>query len=46
VVQTYHGETKRIEQKLPRPGPQLVYNLEVYGEHVYYVGDSGLLVHN
>lgn len=45
-VTTYHGETKRIESRLPRPGPQLVYNLEVYGEHVYYVGEQGLLVHN
>ncbi|MCA9141085.1 MAG: hypothetical protein KDB00_30150 [Planctomycetales bacterium] len=45
-VLTLHGETKRIESRLPRPGPQLVYNLEVYGEHVYYVGQQGLLVHN
>ena len=46
-VQTYHGETKRIASKLPRPGPpELVYNLEVYGEHVYFVGDQALLAHN
>jgi len=45
-VLTYSGETKRLAQKLPRPGPQLVYNLEVYGEHVYFVSDQGLLVHN
>ncbi|QDV47328.1 hypothetical protein Enr13x_72370 [Stieleria neptunia] len=45
-VVTFHGDTKRIESRLPRPGPQLVYNLEVYGEHVYFVGDQGLLVHN
>ena len=31
--------------KLSRPGPELVYNLEIYGEHVYHVGD-GVLVHN
>lgn len=32
---------------LPRPGPaQQVYNLEVNGEHVYYVGQQQLLVHN
>ena len=43
-VQTYHGETKRIASKLPRPGPpKEVYNLEVYGEHVYFVGDEALL---
>lgn len=42
----YNGETARIAQKLPRPGPETVYNLEIWGEHVYYVGESGVLVHN
>ena len=46
TVQTFHGDTKRIEAKLPRPGPQVVYNLEVYGEHVYFVGEQGILAHN
>ena len=45
-VLTYHGDTQRIASKLPRPGPETVYNLEVYGEHVYFVGDDGFLVHN
>ncbi|MDM4019405.1 polymorphic toxin-type HINT domain-containing protein [Roseiconus lacunae] len=45
-VQTYSGDTKRIAGKLPRPGPQAVYNLEVYGEHVYFVGQQGILAHN
>ncbi|WP_218933514.1 polymorphic toxin-type HINT domain-containing protein [Rubripirellula lacrimiformis] len=45
-VRTYHGDTKRVVSKLARPGPQAVYNMEVHGEHVYYVGDQGLLVHN
>jgi len=45
-VITFQGETKRIESKLPRPGPRTVYNLEVYGEHVYFVGNQGLLAHN
>jgi hypothetical protein len=45
-VLTYHGDTKRILAKLPRPGPEVVYNLEVYGEHVYFVGGLGLLAHN
>ena len=45
-VQTYHGETKRIEQQLPRPGPQTVHNLEVFGEHVYHVGHQGVVAHN
>ena len=45
-VRTVRGESKRVEQKLPRPGPQVVHNLEVYGEHVYHVGRQGLLAHN
>lgn len=45
-VLTYQGEIKRIVSKLPRPGPERVYNLEVYGEHVYFVGQQGLLAHN
>lgn len=46
LVQTFHGDTKRIESKLPRPGPETVYNMEVWGEHVYFVGEQGLLAHN
>ena len=42
----YNGETKLVVQKLPRPGPQVVYNLEIYGEHVYHVSADGVLVHN
>jgi hypothetical protein len=45
-VQLYNGATKRVTQKLARPGPRLVYNLEVFGEHVYYVTPDGILVHN
>lgn len=45
-VQTYAGDTKRVLNQHPRPGPQPVYNLEVHAEHVYYVGNSGTLVHN
>ncbi len=30
----------------PRGPPEAVFNLEVDGEHVYYVAESGLLVHN
>ena len=45
-LRTFQGDTKRVVSKLPRPGPQAVYNLEVYGEHVYFVGEEGLLVHN
>ena len=45
-VLTFSGDTKRVVTKLPRPGPQPVYNLEVHAEHVYFVGEDGLLVHN
>ena len=45
-VLTIFGETKRIESMLARPGPGMVFNLEVYGEHVYFVGDQGVLSHN
>lgn len=45
-VLLYSGETARIAQKLPRPGPETVYNLEIWGEHVYHVGNDGVLVHN
>ncbi len=45
-LQTLGGDIRWVQQKLPRPGPEPVYNLEVHGEHVYYVGDSGVLAHN
>jgi hypothetical protein len=43
---THHGETKRVVNKLPRPGPEPVFNIEVWGEQVYYAGRSAALVHN
>jgi hypothetical protein len=43
---TYSGDTKRVVSKLARPGPETVYNLEVFGEHVYFIGHDGVLVHN
>jgi hypothetical protein len=45
-VLLYNGETKRVINKLSRPGPEFVYNLEVFGEHVYHVTTDGVLVHN
>ena len=46
-VRTLFGETKILAQKFPRPGPPAeVYNLEVHEEHVYFVGDDGVLAHN
>jgi hypothetical protein len=45
-VLLYNGETKRVINKLSRPGPEFVYNIEVFGEHVYHVTSDGVLVHN
>ncbi len=45
-LQTLSGDVKVVQQKLPRPGPQPVFNLEVHAEHVYCVGQDGVLVHN
>ncbi len=42
----FSGDTVWVQQKLPRPGPTPVYNLEVQDEHVYYVGANGVLAHN
>ena len=44
-VAAFAGE-KTVVSRLPRPGPQAVFNLEVFGEHVYFVGQDGALVHN
>jgi len=40
------GDVVWVQQKLARPGPAPVYNLEVQGELVYYVGANGVLAHN
>jgi len=40
------GETLKVGSLTPRAGPEPVYNLEVDVEHVYFVSDAGLLVHN
>ncbi len=45
-IKNLSGDTVWVQQKLPRPGPTPVYNLEVQDEHVYYVGANGVLVHN
>ena len=45
-LQTLAGDIHWVQQKLPRPGPEPVYNLEVHAEHVYYVGTNGILAHN
>ncbi len=45
-VHTRLQGTCRITSITPRAGPEVVYNLEVWGEHVYRVGHLGALVHN
>ncbi len=42
----YDGQITKVIQILPRPGPERVHNLEVLNEHVYYVENVGVLVHN
>ena len=43
---TFSGQTKRVISKRDHPSTESVYNLEVIAEHVYYVGEDGILVHN
>ena len=38
--------TRRVESLTHRETRETVYNIEVDGEHVFYVGNDGLLVHN
>jgi hypothetical protein len=45
-LQLYNGQTAKVVQILPRPGPERVHNLEVMNEHVYRVTQEGILVHN
>ena len=45
TLETMKGVT-HVESFTKRPEPEPVYNLEVEGDHVYRVGESGVLVHN
>lgn len=45
-IMNIEGRPGQITKKNVRTGQQYVYNLEVYGEHVYYVGSKGWLAHN
>ena len=41
------GKSIQLTRITPKRGPpEVVYNLEVDGEHVYHVADRGLLIHN
>ncbi len=44
-LETIKGTTQ-VESLKKRPNPETVYNIEVEGDHVYRVGESGILVHN
>jgi len=45
TLKTLEGTTV-VESRVRRPGSEPVYNIEVEGDHVYRVGESGVLVHN
>ena len=45
TLKTLEGTTV-VERRIRRPEPEPVYNIEVHGDHVYRVGESGVLVHN
>ena len=46
TLRTASGKLTQIISITPRANAETVYNLEVNREHVYYVGENGLLVHN
>ncbi len=45
-LRTPDGTLTQVASRTPRLTTKPVYNLEVDGEHVYYVSQSGVLVHN
>lgn len=45
-VVTLSGKVTRLSDITPRAGPETVYNLEVEGQHTYFVSSDGVLVHN
>ena len=46
-LRSFSGTLSHVTRINPRTGPpQLVYNLEVDGEHVYCVSSAGVLAHN
>lgn len=45
-LRTADGQTTFVVSVARRAGTEPVYNLEVDVEHVYYVGQAGVLVHN
>ena len=45
-LETSLGKSNRVTSIEPRGGEEMVYGLEVAGEHVYHVTSNSLLVHN
>lgn len=43
---SHNGNPIFVGSITPRAGPEAVFNLEVDGEHVYYVSRTGVLAHN
>ena len=46
TLRTHDDRLVSLTRVTPRAGSAPVYNLEVNLEHVYYVGNDGILVHN
>ena len=45
-LQLADDATRKVEALTRRETRETVYNIEVDGEHVFYVGEDGVLVHN
>lgn len=45
-LRTQSGAAATVASLVRQPGSQPVFNLEVETEHVYFVGEAGVLVHN
>jgi hypothetical protein len=45
-LQTLQGNWRRVVAITPLPGQETVYNFTVAKDHDYFVGETGLLVHN
>jgi hypothetical protein len=46
TLQTKSGQIVTVESIRQKPGLHRVHNFEVEGEHHFFVGESGVLVHN
>ena len=45
-VRLHGGETATLTRKVRRPGWHKVYNLEIWRDHNFHVGEEGVWVHN